>query len=452
MPNSTVPNPTLSDVQRRMQVFDLPLDETSDPMGWADSTQELLDTLPAQWSRGLLYLIVSLGATLLPWSMLSKVDEIGTARGRIEPKGKTVRLDAPITGTVAAVKVKEGQRVKKGEPLMEIKSDLIRNELQQAKTKLESQLDRVTQLQSLGRQLTVSLQTQRAQLRAQLAEQVSEGDRFEQRIVALENSAGFTQQVLSKDQARADRFAQFRAEGIISGVQMEDAERAAIETRQRLGQLQADRLQAITEAQKQRSTYERVSREGELGLQASERQIRANQGDIMGLRSEIAQSRQQIQALELQLKQTQLSVPVEGTIFELPVVQPGAVVQPGQMLASIAPKDAPLVLRAQLPSAESGFVKVGLPVKIKFDAFPFQEYGIVAGKVRWVSPDSKLKGNQEVFDIEVELSQTFIRAGTKTLPISPGQTANGEIVIRQRRVIDFFLDPFRRLQKDGINL
>jgi hemolysin D len=52
----------------------------------------------------------------------------------------------------------------------------------------------------------------------------------------------------------------------------------------------------------------------------------------------------------------------------------------------------------------------------------------------------------------VELSQTFIRSGTKTLPIAPGQTANAEIVIRQRRVIDFFLDPFRRLQKDGINL
>jgi hemolysin D len=446
-----MPNATLSDVQRRMQTVDLPRDESLD-MGWADSTQELLDTLPAQWSRGLIYLIVLLGGTLLPWSMLSKVDEIGTARGRIEPKGKTVRLDAPITGTVSAVKVKEGQRVKKGEPLMEIKSDLIRNELQQAKTKLESQLDRVIQLQGLGRQLTVSLQTQRLQLRAQLAEQVSEGDRFEQRIVALENSAGFTQQVLSKDQARADRFAKFRAEGIISGVQMEDAERIAIETRQRLGQLQADRLQAITEVQKQRSTYERVRREGELGLQASERQIRANQGDLLGLRSEIAQSRQQIQALQLQLQQTQVSVPVEGTIFELPVVQAGAVVQPGQMLASIAPKDAPLVLRAQLPSAESGFVKVGLPVKIKFDAYPFQEYGIVAGKVRWVSPDSKLKGTQEVFDIEVELSQTFIRSGTKTLPIAPGQTANAEIVIRQRVVIDFFLDPFRRLQKDGINL
>jgi hemolysin D len=172
-----MPNPTLSDVQRRMQVFDLPLEESADAMGWADSTQELLDTLPAQWSRGLIYLIVLLGGTLLPWSMLSKVDEIGTAKGRIEPKGKTVRLDAPITGTVSAVKVKEGQRVKKGEPLMEIKSDLIRNELQQAQTKLESQLDRVTQLQSLGRQLTVSLQTQRAQLRAQLAEQVSENCR-----------------------------------------------------------------------------------------------------------------------------------------------------------------------------------------------------------------------------------------------------------------------------------
>jgi hemolysin D len=433
-------------------LLDIPFEDSADGLGWADSTQEMLDALPAQWSRGLLYLVVLLGGTLVPWSMLSKVDEIGTARGRLEPKGKTVRLDAPITGTVAAVKVKEGQRVQQGEALMTIKSDLIRNELSQARTKLESQLDRLTQLQALGRQLTVSLQTQRLQYQAQLAEQVSEADRMAQRITALDNNVGLTQQVLDKDQTRADRFAQFKAEGIISGVQLEDAQRSAIETRQRLVQAQSDRIQTVTELQKQRSTYERISREGELGLQASERQIRANQGDMVQVRSEIAQSRQQIQALQLQLQQTQVTVPVAGTIFELPVVQPGAVVQPGQMLASIAPKDAPLVLRAQLPSSESGFVKVGLPVKVKFDAYPFQEYGIVAGKVRWVSPDSKLRGNQEVFDVEIELSQTFIQAGSKTLPLTPGQTANAEIVIRQRRVIDFFLDPFKRLQKDGVNL
>jgi hemolysin D len=203
-----------------------------------------------------------------------------------------------------------------------------------------------------------------------------------------------------------------------------------------------------------RSTYERIRREGEVMLLASSRQIKEAQTEILQLRSDIAQGRQQIESLTLQLQQTMVAVPIAGTIFELPVQKPGAVVQPGEALATIAPKDAPLILRARLSSRESGFVKVGLPVKIKFDAYPFQDYGVIPGTVRWISPTSKVQataqGQEEVYDVEIELGQTFIRSGNKTLALTPGQTANAEIIVRQRRIIDFFIDPFKQLQKDGM--
>jgi HlyD family secretion protein len=81
---------------------------------WSSATQELLDALPRVWTRGLLYFLVAFAGIVLPWAMLSKVDETGSARGRLEPKGKTIRLDAPVAGTVAAIQVKEGEAVKTG--------------------------------------------------------------------------------------------------------------------------------------------------------------------------------------------------------------------------------------------------------------------------------------------------------------------------------------------------
>jgi PPIC-type PPIASE domain len=79
---------------------------------WSDATKELLDSLPRVWTRGMLYFLVTFVSIVLPWAMLSKVDETGSARGRLEPFGATQRLDAPVAGTVTAVRVKEGEEEK----------------------------------------------------------------------------------------------------------------------------------------------------------------------------------------------------------------------------------------------------------------------------------------------------------------------------------------------------
>lgn len=124
------------------------LSKSSDsPDDWSPWTQELIDSLPRVWTRGLLYLLIIFAGIVLPWAMLSKVDETGNARGRLEPKGQTFELDAPVGGTVSAIKVKEGQTVKAGQILLELESELPRAELQQAQAKLEGQLNRLPQLE-----------------------------------------------------------------------------------------------------------------------------------------------------------------------------------------------------------------------------------------------------------------------------------------------------------------
>jgi HlyD family secretion protein len=148
--------------------------------------------------------------------------------------------------------------------------------------------------------------------------------------------------------------------------------------------------------------------------------------------------------------------PIDGIIFELPVEKPGPVVESGQIVAQIAPKNAALILKAQMPSQQSGFLKVGMPVKIKFDAYPFQDYGVVQGRVSWISPDSKIQtssqGNVETYEMDITIDQPYIQAGNKRIFLTPGQTASAEVIIRQRRVIDFVLDPFKKLQKSGLEL
>jgi hemolysin D len=473
---------------------------------WSDSTQELLDSLPKVWIRGILYLLVAFTAIALPWAMFSQVDETGVARGRLEPKGATIRLDAQTAGTVTDVRVKEGQQVQKGQVLLELDSDLLRTDLQQGQTKLEGQKNRLVQLQQGRNQLLTASTTQQQQNQAQSAEKNAQLDQARQALSANKITTPFlaseklaqvnqakqalnsanTSLILAdskfqKDLEEVKRYHQLWQQGVIPEVKLVEVDRLAAESRKLRAQAQADidlskeRLQEQQQSyqkllqqsqsdgkqveyklQEQQGNQESLRRGGELALLKSQEQLKDLDGQITILKTEMTQSQSQIYALQVQLEQRIVRSPANGTIFQFPIQKAKAYLQPGQLVAQIAPQGSTLILKAQIPNQNSGFLQVGMPVKLKFDAYPFQDYGVVAGQLRWKSPDSrKLESGQsqsEVFDLEIDLEKTVIQAQNQRIELAPGQTATAEVVVRQRRIIDFILDPFTQLQKGGLKL
>jgi HlyD family secretion protein len=221
-------------------------------------------------------------------------------------------------------------------------------------------------------------------------------------------------------------------------------------------QAQSDIAQAQLRFQEGQRGYQSLLQAGKLAVFKNQEQINNLETQLATLKSDIAQSQSQIAALKFQLAQRVIRAPISGTIFHLPISKPGAVLKPGEMVTQIAPQGTPLVIKANMPSPESGFIQVGLPVKIKFDAYPFQDYGIVSGSLTWVSPDSKPQdtpqGKIDTFDLEITLDRPYIDSGSKRIALTAGQTATAEVIVRQRRVIDFVLDPFKKLQKGGLKL
>lgn len=60
--------------------------------------------------------------------------------------------------------------------------------------------------------------------------------------------------------------------------------------------------------------------------------------------------------------------------------------------------------------------------------------------------------NSSTLVLEIALAQTYIQTQNKRVALTPGQTATTEVIVRQRRLIDFILDPFKKLQKGGLEL
>jgi HlyD family secretion protein len=473
---------------------------------WSIATKELLDTLPRLWTRGLFYFLTIFTAIVLPWSIFTKIDETGIARGKLEPKAKTIQLDAPMGGKVTAVQIKEGDTVKAGQTILELESEEVRSELQQLEEKQIGQLNRLTQLELLQNQIALSLRTQQQQNQAQQLEKQSQVEQARQTVLGLQTLAKAQQaeklaqieQVqkaleasnanrrlsavsLAGAKEKAARYRQAFENGVIPEDRLQEVEQLAKENQERLSQVTSETEQArshLTEErtnqdkllqqatsdiaaaklrlQEQERSYQSLIHSGELALLKTEEQLKDIATQISTLNAEIAQNRSQIGSLEFQLAQRVLKAPANGTVFHLPIASAGKVVQPGEEIVEIAPENTPLVLKAQIAPTESGFLDVGMPVKIKFDAYPFQDYGVQNGRVTWISPDSKMvkteSGEQETFELKIELEKPYIEARNKKIALTPGQTATAEVVIRQRRTIDFVLDPFKKLQKGGLQL
>ena len=477
---------------------------------WSAATRETIETLPRISLRGILYILVIGASIAVPWTIFAKVDQIATAQGRLEPKGKTISLDAPVSGTVVSINIQEGEKVIPGQTLIQLESQLVKSQLQQQQQKLVAQENQLAGLNLLKNQQLLALQTQQQEAKAQELVRQSLIDQAQQNLDALK--ASYNSQIAEKyaqleqakeainSQKSARKLAEIRQataqekiiryqeafqQGIIAKERLLDAEQIAKEAQENLTQTASEIAQAEARYREQQNSYDKLQqqitaqiKQAELRLEEQQRSykslgqsnylailksqeaIKNTESQIMVSQGNIAASNSSINSLKFQLQQRTINSPVTGTVFQLPIQKPGAVVQASQLLAQIAPRDSPLILRAKITSRESGLITTGLPVKLKFDAYPFQDYGVIPGRLTWISPDSKTDSNTvnlpekptDYYEIEVELERDHVQLRDRKITLTPGQTATVEVVIQQRRLIDVFLEPFRSLQKGGIQL
>lgn len=470
------------------------------------ATEELLDALPRVWSRSVLYFLIGFSALVIPWSMLAKVDEIGSARGRIEPKGATQKLDAEVGGSVKAVKVKEGDIVKAGQILLQLDSNILNAELKETEAKLSGLQNQKSQLDILAKQMQLvtdvllqqnqsqslekisqinqakrDLLTKQSTYNLQKVEKQASVNQVQEQISTARNDEKSSQSRLKIDAKQVERFNQLVVSGAVSSMQIDQLRKEEQESQRlnlkaqsdvkqaksrlaqetsryqtTINQLESDIEQAKLRLQQEQNSHQSLLQNGKLAVLKNQQQLKDLQTQITQNQSQIAQTFSRIRALKLQMQQRVVRAPIDGTIFALPVFKPGAVVQPGQMVAEIAPQNVGFILKAKIPNSQSGFLKVGNQVKVKFDAYPFQDYGIATARVTWISPNSKIEqtpqGNLENYELRIALDKPYIQSGDKKIAITPGQTAVAEVIIRQRRVIDFVLDPFKKLQKNGLEV
>lgn len=132
-------------------------------------------------------------------------------------------------------------------------------------------------------------------------------------------------------------------------------------------------------------------------------------------------------------------------------IQPsiGSQIDSDSPILSIIPQNSPLILELLIPSRSAGFIQVRDKVKIRFDAFPYQKFGLVEGEISNIDKalilpsDKKLPISitEAMYRVRASINQQEISAYGKSFPLKVGMIAEADIVLESRSLLEWLLDP-----------
>ena len=432
----------------------------------------ILTADPWRFTAATVYTMVALVFAGLVWSFFGHADVLVTSGGVLVPASEVRRLYAPIDGELANLYIAEGQPVNKGDVVARLYA---RGAIEAAKNALEARLkledaerdwkafpEKKAMMERTAAALKEATEVEQRQHERRISEGTSKlaaGQHAQQ----LEAQANLDDAVRARAAAKdeSDKYARLFAMsggGGVSQLQVEGkknallaAENAVRVAQSRLGELQARQSLESGQAKAQLETSGQELTKLRLQSEAAEREV-VNAEDKLRLQVQtarlVADAAARIQFENIDKDNfLRIVAPVDGVITDVTATQPGDKIQANAPLGGIAPKNAHPILKIEIAAHDRAFQREGFPVQLKFNAFPYQRFGLIRGTLQFIAPATKpgAVSKLPVYEGRVTLEQEQVKVGESSYPLRYGMTATAEIVVRERRLIDLALDPFRQV-------
>lgn len=406
------------------------------------------------YSRALIFTISALIFALLVWANFAKVRELSVAAGEIVPSAPLYELSHIEGGIVETLYVSEGQMVAAGDPLLKLRPETARGELQ----KLTAQ--------------SVSLEIAAERLDAILQNRNPDFDRFlpEWQGLVDEQQTLFTQSIAEhmagrrsfEQQLRVARSERDTAKANIASKQQQaNAAKEQFEIQQTLFEQEFTSRIQFLDAQSSWLRAEEDLNEASARAEQSEADISRLQSELGKLRAafrrdastqrsdiaaQLAELRQPLESLNFIADNMTLTAPSDGQVKKIHVAGTDSVVGRGEVLLDILPADAPLIAEVQIPPQDIANVHVGQETDLVISTYDPNRFGKVKGEISFVSPGTFIDETtgDVYFLARVKFETPTIGAGRYVGQLATGMTVSAEIVTRRRSIAEYFLKPVAR--------
>ena len=430
------------------------------------AAEEIIETPAAPFGAVVIWLTTILLALALAWAYLGQIDIVAVGNGRVSNDGSVKVVQSASYGVVKRITAQEGQRVHKGDVLVELDKTTAEKELATTAQSLNiarAERDILRRLATgngaddIINSAGVSDEA-KAVLRefttSQLALASAKEQALKGSIASHQRQLQFNQQTKAQLEGEAQKL---KDRQVKVKQKLESAN--AIE-RIRL-QNELDTLeQRITTANSAATSQGQQVLQSQLTLAQAQSQSQVSLaetnssigGQVIAQEQRIAELENNLAKAKRALEQTTITAPVDGTILALNTRTIGGVVNVAERIAQIVPDNDLLYVDVTLDNQDVGFVRVGQRVVIKVATYPFQRYGYLEGTVENISPDAiqdEKKGL--VYKAKVKLSGANSSKKNR-LKLLPGMSVSAEITTGKRRIIEFFLDPLMTHVDDSLKV
>lgn len=435
------------------------LPQTSPPDASGDGEAGLKQAIRGPSLTGLVLIAVFLGGFLV-WGLTVPIAGGAVAPGVISPDGNRRTVQHLEGGIIAALRVRDGDKVMAGQTLVTLES-------LQARTVFNALLHQYHTLMAMQARLNAEA-AGKAEVVFPAETRVALSDPELRGIVEAQRSIFLTRRTAHQSRLHVlhQRIEQSNEQitGLEAQVASATAQLALIaeelkgkEALLRLGLVpkpEVLRLQrAQAEIQGRRGEFiaaisrtRQVIGEAEmemLSLQADRLDKVAEQLDRV--RGELAGVTERLQASRDVLTRTAVTAPIGGTIVNLRFKTVEGVVRPGEPIVDIVPDGETLLIDARVAPIDVDAVSVGLAAQVRLTAFSSRGLPQIGGVVRSVSADSLVEPgtNQPYYLARVEVDRAELEHLSSLVELVPGMPAEVLIVRKERTMVEYLFEPFR---------
>lgn len=435
-------------------------------------TAAIMEERPRGAARAVIWVVVATVASCGVAMAVVPIDKVVTAQGRVVVTNASIVVQPLETAIVRELGVQQGQMVHKGDLLARLDPTFSTSDKTSMTLQVESLTAEVERLRAEASggeyqpsatnqpslvQLAIFAQRREERmhkrenyaqritaLQAQLLKAVGDIQAFSQRVDVANTVEGKRRELERLGWGSQLNALQAKDQTLEVRRSMENAQQAA---RSAAGDLAAMRADAAGDEQDWKA---KISQE----LTETSRKL---------IDAESAMQKAMLRSAMVELRASE-----DATVLTMANVSVGSVMQSGEKFITLVPRGAPLELEVALPGRDAGYVHLGDPVIIKFDTFPYTQYGGAKGQVRSVSPDSFTAQSDErtrsgvvnspgsassgsaYYRLNVSLDKIELHDTPTGFQVSPGMPVEADVMVGKRTMLSYILSRSLPVLSDGM--
>lgn len=412
-------------------------------------------------SHLILWLTFSFVICAIIWANYATLDEVTRGSGKTIPSSHIQIVQNLEGGILAAILVKEGDIVDKGQTLLQLDAVRFASSFNESKLKYYELLatsarltaevhkqalvipDEVLQnnpsIATDTRQLLVSRQNKLKANQRILEDQIRQK---EQDLIELKSKTAQISRSYNLLRKELKMSMPLVAEGAMSQVEILRLQRSTNDLR---GELSSARL-SIPRIKS--SLNEAKNKLIELEIRFHTEALE----ELNTVKAELKRVSTSVLALEDRVTRTKITSPVKGTIKQLKVTTIGGVIQPGMDLVEIVPLEDQLLIEAEIRPADIAFLYPGQKAMVKLTAYDFSIYGGLEAELEHISADTitNEEDGKSYYVIRLSTNKTYLEKNGERLSIIAGMTADIDILTGKKSVLDYLLKPILKARSRAL--